>query len=373
MQLTIDRSHLLKAISHGQSVVERKNTIAILGNVLLQTSPGGLTLTTTNMDLSLVEQVPAEVVSPGQTTVSAPLLYDIVRKLPENVTVELTHLPQTAQLVLKAGRSRFQLPCLPVEDFPQLNQEKLPYQFALPANRLKEIIDKARFAMSMEETRHYLNGIHFHTLVDEGTFMLRSVATDSHRLACLETELSGDIGDIPAIIVGRKTIMELRKLLDETADTVTVSLSANRIQFHFINAVLSSRLIDGAFPDYETAIPRQNDKQLLVNTKDFFAAVDRVATVAQDNLHAIKLGLAENMLTLSAVGQEAGSAIEELTVIYPYQNPLEIGFNAKYLLDMAGHINGEETELSLTDSNTAVIIKGINDSRALYVLMPIRV
>jgi DNA polymerase-3 subunit beta len=209
-------------------------------------------------------------------------------------------------------------------------------------------------------------------MVDEGALMLRSVATDSHRLACLETVLPGDIGEIPAIIVGRKTIMELRKLLDETSDSVTINLSANRVQFYFANAVLSSRLIDGAFPDYETAIPRQNDKQLLVNTKDFFAAVDRVATVAQDD-QAIKLGLAENALTLSAIGQAAGSAVEELEVIYPYQNPLEIGFNAKYLLDMAGHINGEETEISFTDGNTAVIIKGINDSRALYVLMPILV
>ncbi|MEI8295975.1 MAG: DNA polymerase III subunit beta [Alphaproteobacteria bacterium] len=373
MQLIIDRSHILKAISHGQSVVERKNTIAILGNVLLQSNQGSLTLTTTNMDLSLVEHIPANVLNPGQTTVSATLLYDIVRKLPESAAIELTYLPETSQLVLKAGRSRFQMPCLPAEDFPQLNQETLPHQFTLPANRMKEIIDRARFAMATEEARFYLNGIHFHTMVDEGELTLRSVATDSHRLACLETSLANDIGDIPAIIIGRKTIMELRKLLDETSDAVTISLSANRVQFHFTNATLSSRLIDGAFPDYETAIPRQNDKHLLVNTKDFFAAVDRVATVAQDDLNAIKLNLNENMLTLSAMGQQAGSAVEELTVIYPYQDPLEIGFNAKYLLDMAGHINGEETELSLTDGDTAVILKGINDSSALYVLMPIRV
>lgn len=373
MHITLDRSHFLKAVAHGQSVVEKRNTLSILGNVLLQASADGVSFTTTNMDMALVEKIPASVLQPGQTTASANLLYDIVRKLPEAALIEVVYLPETAQLRVTAGRSRFHLPCLPSEDFPQLYEEALPSQFSVEVGKFRRLIDGTKFAMSTEETRHYLSGIHFHTLDLQGGTTLRAVATDSHRLACLGTLLDDGVMSIPPIIIGRKTITELRKLLDEPTEIVTVKLSPTRVQFELGNATLSSRLIDGVFPDYETAIPRQNPFHLRVKTKDFFSAVDRVATVSLDDLHAIKFCLSDNILALSAIGQEAGSSYEELSVSCSTGDPVEIGFNARYLLDIADHIEDEETLISFQDSHTAVTLSGANDSTSLYVLMPIRV
>lgn len=373
MHLTLDRSHFLKAIAHGQSVVERKNTLPILSNVLLQASSDEVSFTTTNMDLALVEKVPAKVIQPGQTTASAHLLYDIVRKFSDKTAIEVQYLPETAQLLVSAGRSKFHLPCLPSEDFPQLYNEDLPSQFSMEVSKFKKLIDGTRFAMSSEETRHYLNGIHFHILDKADQAALRAVATDSHRLACLEALLPSMGDGVPPIIVGRKTIFELRKLLDEDPETFTIKLSPTRVQFNLGNATLSSRLIDGAFPDYETAIPQQNAFHFSVNTKDFFSAVDRVATVSVDDLHVIRCLISEDGLVLSAEGQEAGSAREELAVSYPYKEAIDIRFNAKYLLDIADHIGDEETLVSLQDEHSAVTIKGLNDSSSLYVLMPVRV
>jgi DNA polymerase-3 subunit beta len=372
MKLSIDRSAFLKALSHGQSVVERRTTIPILSNVLLSATPMGLSLITTDTDLALIETVPAIVTEPGTTTVSAQMLFDIVRKLPEGSTVELTYLPESGQLNLKGGRSCFNLSCLAPEDFPQLTQGELPFHFSLPIATFKKLLDRAKFAMSTEETRYYLNGIHFHTMERDGIKILRSVATDAHRLAYIEVPLPQGAENIPGIIIGRKTITEARKLVDDTTTEVLIALSSTRIEFAFENAVLSSRLIDATYPEYEKAIPSGNDKIAIIDAKTFAAAVDRVATVSNDKIRTIKMNLNNNMLTLSAASHDLGNATEEMAVDFPH-SPVEIGFNARYLLDIAQQIDEDEAQVVLGNGDAPAIIKGMTNQEATYVLMPMRV
>lgn len=372
MKLTVDRSAFLKALSHGQSVVERRTTIPILSNVLLNATPMGLSLVTTDTDLALIESVPAIVTEPGSTTVSAQMLFDIVRKLPEGSTIEMTLVPESGQLNLKGGRSRFNLSCLPPEDFPQITQGELPFHFSLPIATFKKLLDRAKFAMSTEETRYYLNGIHFHIMEKDGKKILRSVATDAHRLAYIEAPLPTGAENMPGIIVGRKTITEARKLVDDSTAEVNISLSPTRIEFAFENAVLSSRLIDATYPEYEKAIPIGNDKTAIVDAKTFAAAVDRVATVSNDKVRTIRMNLGNNTLTLSAASHDLGNATEELAIDFPHA-PIEIGFNARYLLDIAQQIDEDEAQVLLGNGEAPAIIKGMNDQEATYVLMPMRV
>lgn len=373
MKLTIDRAVFLKALSHGQSVVERRTTIPILSHVLLQATSTGLTLSTTDMDIALQETIPAEIQEPGAITVSAHMLFDIVRKIPDGLQINLSLNPDNDQLSLSAGRSRFNISSLPVDQFPQLTQGELPHEFQLETTTLKRLIDRAKFAMSSEDTRYYLNGIYLHAHGQGNQKILRSVATDAHRLACIEAIIPNGAEDMPGIIIGRKTVTEVRKLLDESDENITIRLSPTRIEFALPNATLSSRLVDGSYPDYEQAIPAGNDKQIIVDAKSFAAAVDRVATVAADKLRVIKVQVSNNMITLSAASHELGSATEEIPVDYASDETIEIGFNAKYLLDIAQQIGDDEAKIMLADGTSPALIRGMNDNESLFVLMPMRV
>lgn len=373
MKFTIDRTAFLKALSHGQSVVERRTTVPILSNILLTATSTGLKMMTTDTDIALVESVPAMVMEPGATTVSAQMLFEIVRKLPENSTLEVTLLPETGQLNLKAGRSRFNLACLPAAEFPQITQGELPCRFTMPVATFKKLLDRTRFAMSTEETRYYLNGIHFHVVERENQRFLRSVATDAHRLAFIEAPLPNGAENMPGIIMGRKTVVEVRKLIEDTTSEVGIAVSSTRIEFTFENAVLSSRLIDATYPEYEKAIPLSNNKTAIVDAKLFASAVDRVATVSGDKIRAIKMNLHNNTLILSAASHDFGDAVEEISIDFPYDTPIEIGFNARYLLDIAQQINEDEAQVVLANGDAPALIKGMIDREAIYVLMPMRV
>lgn len=373
MKLTIDRAVFLKALSHGQSVVERRTTIPILSHVLLQTTDQGLTLSTTDMDIALEEVVAADIHEPGAITVSAHMLFDIVRKIPDGLQINLSLNPENDQLTLKAGRSKFNISSLPVDQFPQLAQGELPHQFQLDTSTLIRLIDRAKFAMSSEDTRYYLNGIYLHAHGEGNNRILRSVATDAHRLACIEAVVPLGASDMPGIIIGRKTVTEVRKLLDENDAAITIRLSPTRIEFVLPTATLSSRLVDGSYPDYEQAIPTGNDKQIILDAKSFAAAVDRVATVATDKLRVIKVHVGNNMITLSAASHELGNAVEEIPVDYASEESVEIGFNAKYLLDIAQQIGDDEANIMLFDGSSPALIRGMNDKESLFVLMPMRV
>lgn len=372
MKLTIERSTLLKALAHVQSVVERRNTIPILANVLLDARDGTLTLTATDMDLAITEKIAADVSQAGASTAPAHTFYDIVRKLPEGAQVEVETAAAAGQLLLRAGRSRFSLSTLPIEDFPVLSGGDLPVSFSLPAEELRSLIDRTRFAISTEETRYYLNGIYLHAVEKDGVHFLRAVATDGHRLARVEIALPAGAEAMPGIIAPRKAIAEVRKLIDETANPVEIALSDTRIQWEFDGIVLTSKLIDGTFPDYERVIPSDNDKVMVVDSSVFAAAVDRVSTISSEKSRSIKLTVQPGSLTLSATSTENGSATEELEVGYT-DSELEIGFNSRYLLDITAQIEGDEAQFILADPASPTIVRDSSDDSALYVLMPMRV
>ncbi len=372
MKLDIERAALLRTLGHVQSVVERRNTIPILSNVKLEVADDELRLSATDMDLEIIEGVKANVAMAGATTVPAHTFHDIVRKLPEGADVELDNAGSADTLHMRCGRSRFTLPCLPVSDFPVMTGGDLPCLFALAAGELRSLIDRTRFAISTEETRYYLNGIYLHAAIHAGVDVLRAVATDGHRLASVEMPLPEGAAGMPGVIVPRKTVAELRRLVEETANDVRVALSATKVRFACGAAVLTSKLIDGTFPDYERVIPVGNDKQLDVDCKAFAAAVDRVSAISSEKSRAVKLAVANGTLVLSASSPQYGSAVEELEVHYE-DDPLEIGFNSRYLLDITQQIEGENARFSLGDSSSPTILREVGDASATYVLMPMRV
>jgi len=371
MKLTIERAALLKSLGHVQSVVERRNTIPILSNVKLEAGDGAVRLNATDMDLDIVEQAVADVSTPGATTVSAHTLYDIVRKLPDGAQVNMDG-GGDGQVVLSAGRSRFTLASLSIDEFPVLSGGELPHQFTVTAAELRSLIDRTRFAISTEETRYYLNGIYLHQADRDGTALLRAVATDGHRLASVEVPLPAGADGMPGVIVPRKAVTELRKMIDESGDEVAVSLSESKIRFAFDEAVLTSKLIDGTFPDYQRVIPAGNDKVMEVECHGFADAVDRVSAISSEKSRAIKLTLNSGTLVLSASSPEHGSATEELEVSYD-GDELEIGFNSAYLLDVTRQIEGEMARFTMADSASPTVMQETDDASALYVLMPMRV
>jgi len=374
MKLKADRATLLKALAHIQSVAEKRNTIPILANVLIAVRDGRLSFTATDMEIAIVEEVAASTSRNGATTAPAATLYEIMRKLPESAEIELEHGGGDSQLALRAGKFATSLIALPVEDFPSMTAGQLPHHFHLPALVLRGLIDRTRFAISTEETRYYLNGIYLHAAVNDGTRKLRAVATDGHRLARVEEDLPEGAETIPGVIVPRKTVNELRKLLDEESGSVEIGLSDTRIQFKLGTVTLTSKLIDGTFPEYERVIPAGNDKVLRVGKKDFSDAVARVAAISSERSRPVKLSLARNVLTLSAASAEQGTAVEELDgdcVSYD-AGPLEIGFQARYLNDITDQI-ADSVEFRFSDGSAPTIVQDSGDGSALYVLMPMRV
>ena len=372
MKLSIERAALLRSLAHVQNVVERRTTIPILSNVKLVAEADRLGLTATDMDLSLVAHEPAQVQRKGTTTVAAHTLFDIVRKLPDGSEIGIEQAEGGGEVTVRAARSVFNLPTLPADEFPSIGEEQLGVRFTIAAADLTKLIDKTRFAISTEETRYYLNGIHIHATKAGATSMLRGVATDGHRLARVEVPLPDGASDIPPIIVPRKTVGEVRRLIDGIGGEVQVGVSPSRIQFAFERAVLLSRLIDGTFPDYERVIPSGNDKVAILHRKEFGDAVDRVATISTEKAKAVKLSFAEGTLTISAVSAETGRAVEEVEADFTGDS-LEIGFNARYISDMLQGIDGDSVRFEMASAAAPTVVRDPGDSSALYVLMPMRV
>ena len=372
MRITLERSNLLKSLNHVHRVVERRNTIPILSNVLLRAEGASLAMKATDLDLEITEATPAMVEQAGATTVPAHLLYEIVRKLPDGAEVLLATTPDGAAMTVASGRSKFSLQCLSEADFPDLTAGNFTHSFKLKASALKMLIDRTQFAISTEETRYYLNGIFLHTIESAGALNLRAVATDGHRLARADVEAPSGSEGMPGIIIPRKTVGELQKLVDNPELIVTVEVSDAKIRLTIGEIVMTSKLIDGTFPDYQRVIPQANDKEMRVDCQSFAQAVDRVSTISSERGRAVKLALNEGHLTLTVNNPDSGSATEEVAVGYD-NDPMEIGFNAKYLLDITAQLSGDDAIFLLADAGSPTLVRDTAGDDALYVLMPMRV
>lgn len=378
MKFVISIKSLIKALNHVQSVVERRNTIPILSNVKIDAvKDGKISLTTTDMDLAVTDTAEAEVAKPGSVTVPAHMLYDIIRKLPDNLEVKFNRAKEDSSNVdLTIGSSEFLLPCLPVGEFPNFEVGEYTHAFQINSEVLKVLFGKTRHAVSTEETRYYLNGVYFHAANDDnGIPQLRAVATDGHRLAWAQSIQPEGCQDMPGIIVPRKTVSEVVKLLEDFVGDVKVSIASNRITFQVGSSILHSKLIDGKFPDYNRVIPKGNDKSVEVSRDSLARSIDLVISVSNDRTRAVKFNIEPSKLTVTATSEVNGNAkgVQEMDAEYDSQEKLVIGFNSKYVLDSLSVIEGDKVKLSLSSSLGAVVAQDSQESNCKYILMPMQI
>jgi DNA polymerase-3 subunit beta len=355
-----------------QSAVERRNTIPILSNVLLSAERDRLIFSATDLDMEIVDEAPAQVDQPGQITAPAHTLYEIVRKLPEGADVSLAFTGEDPRLTVQAGRSRFNLPVLPAGDFPVMSSEGLSTSVGIDVTDLIRLIDKTRFAISAEETRYYLNGMYLHTVIEDGSQKLRAVATDGSRLALAEMPAPEGAANLPGVIVPRKTVGEARRLLEDAGETVELQISPQKTRFAFNGAALTSKVIDGNFPDYGRVIPKDNSRSVIVDAKLFAKAIDRVATISAEKSRSVRLAFESGRVVMTVRNMEAGQAVEELEIDYD-GDAFELSFNARFLLDITDQISGETAELRFGGPNDPALVLDPADGLVQYILMPLRV
>ena len=375
MEFKINSTDLLKALSHIHGIVEVRHTLPILSNIILEAKDDKLILSSTNLDIYCSDKIKAEVLQSGEVSVSAVTFFEIIKRLPSGSEVLMIMEEGENEITLTCGRSKFNLSTLKTDDFPIISDSDLSTNFVLSADELIRIIDKTKFAVSNEETRYYLNGIFLHKAERNSIQFLRAVATDGHRLAQYDIPLPQGAEDITGIIIPKKTIYELRKVLDDANGDVSVSLNENKIKFSFNDLKVVSKVIDGTFPDYTKVIPQKNDKNFKTNNSDLKNAIDRVSAVAaneESKSKAIKFCIENNSLSLSVESQSKGSANEMIDVNYS-GDKVDIGFNSKYIIDICNEVDGDEISISLSDSISPAIILDKTDENLFFVLMPMRI
>ena len=375
MEFKINSTDLLKALSHIHGIVEVRHTLPILSNIILEAKDDKLILSSTNLDIYCSDKIKAEVLQSGEVSVSAVTFFEIIKRLPSGSEVLMTMEEGENEIRLTCGRSKFNLSTLKTDDFPIISDNDLSTNFVLSADELIRIVDKTKFAVSNEETRYYLNGIFLHKAERNSIQFLRAVATDGHRLAQYDIPLPQGAEDITGIIIPKKTIYELRKVLDDANGDVSVSLNENKIKFSFNDLKIVSKVIDGTFPDYTKVIPQNNDKSFKTNNSDLKNAIDRVSAVAaneESKSKAIKFCIENNSLSLSVESQSKGSANEMIDVNYS-GDKVDIGFNSKYIIDICNEVDGDEISIGLSDSISPAIILDKTDENLFFVLMPMRI
>ena len=371
MEFTINRDIFLKALGRANGIIERKTTFPILSNVLIEAKDSKIKITATDLDIIYFEEVlPEELKKEGSTTTSGSILYDILRKLKSNAKVELS-LQNLNKIKLVSENSKFNLLCLPPDNFP-LSEENINQEnFEVPTQKLLKLLNKTKISISNDETRHYLNGIYLHKTKLENKSYLCGVATDSHRLSSSSLEIDPSI-NIEPIILPRKTIFQLISLLEENASVIKISNNKSKIKFEMNKSVLISKVIDGRFPDYTKVIPKGNDKILQIKLDDFKNSIDRVTTVSSDKKEGLKMIITKDTVQLSVNNPSSGEGSENIDGKFN-SNDLNISFNSRYLTDIVSQIENEFIIINLKDAGSPVLINDISDKNSFHVVMPMKI
>ena len=365
MKFTIDRESLLKPLQQVIGVVERRQTLPVLCNLLIVAGKGELQMTATDLEVEIQSSSSLEVKEAGEITLPARKLIDICKALPEEAKIELSIKDQKAQI--RSGRSRFSLATLPAADFPVVDKIQSDCEFSIAQNKLKELIDRTQFSMAQQDVRYYLNGLMLE--IDRG--LLRAVATDGHRLALCDMEVDIDTANPRQVIVPRKGIQELQRLLEDSEQPVGVEIGSNHIRVRSDAVCFTSKLVDGRFPDYERVLPKGGDKHVRANRELFRQALSRTSILSNEKYRGIRLNLEQNNIRIQAHNPEQEEADEEFEVDYQGAS-LEIGFNVTYLLDVLGTVRSDEVEITLSDSNSSCLIRQPGTEQYRYVVMPMR-
>ena len=374
MWVSVEKGAFLKALSHQNTIVEKRTNVPILSHVLLiaKEKCQQLSFVGTDLEVSLMEEINVEVKEEGQTTVSVHMLYDIVRKLPDAVPIILETLGKEGVspfLHLSCGGAKFQFPTLSPTSFPEIHKQELTHQLTIPSESLRKLIQKTRFAMSTEEARYTLNGIYFHPVGNKW----KAVATNAHRLALSWIFLPPEtLKAFPSVIVGRKAINELYKLLEDDLGEITLCFSSHQILVQFENAQFSSRLLEGNFPEYWQAIPENFNFEVFVNKEVFSKSVERVGMVSAEKNRVVKLSFQDKKLSFSAESEQYGTGFEQISIECENSPSFSVNFNPRYLLDIAGHVEGEQLKISFKDQISPALFQDLTNDQVLFVLMPMR-
>ena len=371
MQFVVKRDHLLKSLNSVQGVVEKKNTLPILSNVLLQLKDNKLAIVATDLDIIFYDEISdVKIVTEGSTTTSAAILYDILRKMSSNSELNF-ELKTENKLSLKSDNSDFNLLCLPTDNFPTFADEFESKEISLDNNKFLKLLNKTRISISNDDTRHYLNGIFLHLTEAHGRNFLTGVATDSHRLSSSSLEID-NISDFTSLILPRKTAFQLCSLLTESTEQLKMQTSENKIKFNLGNTKLISKVIDGKFPDYKKVVPTNNDKTLIVSSNEFINSIERVASVSLDRKEGVKLNINKDNIQLSVNSANSGEGNEKIKAEFNSEN-LNISFNSKYLIDITSEVEDKNLKMSLKDSVSPVLIEDNSDKNSYYVIMPMKI
>ena len=371
MQFVLKRDILLKSLNFVQGVVEKKNTLPILSNVLLQLKDKKLSIIATDLDIIFYDEISeVKIINEGSTTTSAAILYDILRKIPSNAELNFD-LKSDNKLSLKSENADFNLNCLPTDNFPTFSDEFETEAIPLSNSRFLKLLNKTRISISNDDTRHYLNGIFLHLTEAHGRNFLTGVATDSHRLSSSSLEIDS-INNFTSLILPRKTAFQLCSLLPESSDQLTMQTSDNKIKFSIGKMKLISKVIDGKFPDYKKVVPSSNDKTLVVSSKDFINSIERVASVSIDRKEGVKLVIQKDNVQLSVNSANSGDGNEVIKAKFN-SDSLNISFNSKYLIDIASEVEDKNLKMNFKDSVSPVLIEDVSDKNSYYVIMPMKI
>ena len=369
MDFYITKEEIVKSLSATLGVVEKRQTLPILSNILLDVSNSNLTITATDLDLIFIHKLSnVEIIEEGKTTTTSSIMYDIIRKLNSGKKINLS-LTDISKLQVESEKSIFNLNCISAKEFPLTDENFNENEFLIKSKQLLKLLNKCKFSVSNDETRHYLSGIYFHQTEVEDKNYLTAVATDSHRMSISKIRLDEKI-DFEPIILPKKTIFQLCSLLDNYDGDVKVSNVKSKIKFELNNSILISKLIDGKFPNYIQVIPKNNQKKLEIDLKLFLNSVDRVASVSLDKKDGVKFNLSKDTLDLSVNNTNSGDGKETLNV--KFEHDLEISFNSRYLLDVASQLDGDRVEIYFNDTGSPALIKDPGDFDSIYVVMPMK-